>query len=151
MTTPTIAARAGRPHAPQLSVVVGLVNDGSARRVARAGVDYALAHGMSLSFVHVVSDVAERQGAEDVGDTTFAAVLDAMRGHGRLRCAFEVVKGDPGRVLVERSSTAGLLAIGSDTTSPGASIAAYCRLHAGCAVLTVDRAGATRRTSSITS
>lgn len=140
-----------RAHPTQTEVVVGLVNDGSARRVAVAGLDDALAHGMSVSFVHVVSAVAQRQGADDLGDTTFAAALDAMRGHGRVRCAFEVLQGDPGRVLVERSRTAGLLVIGSDTPTPRASIADYCRRHAGCTVLTVDVGGAGRRTPSTTS
>lgn len=150
----TIPPRAGRAHPARTKVsevVAGLVNDGSARRVALAGIDHALARGMSVSFVHVVSDAAQRQGAEDLGDATFAAVLDAMRGHGRVRCAFEVVRGDPERVLVERSRTAALLVIGSDTSTSRASIAEYCRLHAGCTVLTVDVSGADRRTPSITS
>ena len=88
LTTVTIDPRTARPRSSPTEVIAGLVNDGSARRVAVASLDYALAHDMSVSFVHVVSDDAERQGADDVGDATFAAVLDAMRGHGRLRCAF---------------------------------------------------------------
>lgn len=146
----TIRPRAVQSNPARTEVVVGLVNDGSARRVALAGLQHALAHGMSVSFVNVVSAGAKRQGAEDLGDTAFAAALDAMRGHGRVRCAFEVIPGDPERVLVARSRTAGLLVIGSDTSTPRASIAGYCRLHAGCTVLTVDVNGAGRHTPSIT-
>lgn len=129
-----------RRRALDTEVVVGLVNDGSARSVATAGLDHALLHDMSVSFVHVIAR-GGTQGADDVGDTTFAAVLDAMRGHGRLRCAFEVLRGDPYLVLVERSRGAGLLVIGSDASSTGASVADSCRLHAECPVLTVDGVG----------
>lgn len=130
-----------RQDALRPEVIAGLVNDGSAQRVAVASLGYAMAHDMSVCFVHVVTPVAQRQGVEDVDEATFSAAMAAMRGHGELRCSFEVLHGDPEQVLVERSRGAGLLVVGDDLSNLDASIAAYCRRHAACDVLTVDAVG----------
>lgn len=135
---PSIARCAPDPATTRLrqaEVVAGLTNNGSARLVARAAVREAERLGTMVRFLHVTTAHAQLQGG-DPGDTAFAAALEALHHHSRVRCAFEVASGDPGRVLVERSRGAHLLVLGDDGPRE-ADVTAYCREHAGCIVHTV--------------
>lgn len=143
-------------------VVAGLTAADGAHAVARAAVKEAAVRGARVRFLHVVSPdtpAAERE-AGDSG--MFAGALRALREFPRVPVTFEVAEGEPGPVLVERSTDASILVIAAeepddagdaapgpsprprgDATRPGAglaaplSAAAYCHRHATCDVLTV--------------
>lgn len=132
-------AATARPHVPD--VVAGLVNDGSAFRVARAAVAEALRRGGRVRFVQVAGEGLSVEEREGVDRATFRAALRAMKGMRGVPCTFEVVDGDPAATLVERSRTAELLVVGSDRQGAGHDVAERCAREAGCAVLTVDDTG----------
>lgn len=115
-------------------VVAGLVNDGSAGRVARAAVAEAVRHRRPVRFVQVVSRDLGPEARADADAVTFQAALTALRGHARLRCTFEVVGGRAAQVLVQRSRHATVLFVGEDDPAPNASVAQYCQQHAVCTV-----------------
>jgi len=123
------------PHRPE--VIAGLVNDGSARAVAAAAVREAADRVARVRFVQVIPVGERAQGDTGADDAVFTTALGALRGHSRIHCTFELATGEAHRVLVERSHRASLLVVGEDQSTPEASIAQYCRLHASCDVRTV--------------
>jgi len=131
---PATAARA-RPVAPD--VVAGLVNDGSAYAVARAAAREAARRGSRVKFVQVAAVGISPEEREDVDRFTFQAALRALKGLQRVPCTFEVVDGDAGAALVERSVGAGLLVVGRDAPADDRDVARHCQAHARCDVLTV--------------
>jgi len=129
-----------RPQVPD--VVAGLVNDGSAFRVARAAVAEALRRGGRVRFVQVAGEGLTPDERDGVDRATFRAALRAMKGTRGVPCTFEVVEGEPAGTLVERSRTAELLVLGVDRPGADHDVARRCVEEAGCAVLTVDDTGA---------
>jgi D-serine deaminase-like pyridoxal phosphate-dependent protein len=122
-------------------VIAGLTNDGSALTVARAAVDAAMSRRCGVRFVQVVSPGLDAEARAEVDAATFQAALNALRGHPRLRCTFEVVSGSPERTLVDRSRRATVLVVGDDAAGTDGSVAAYCQEHAACAVQVVPTDG----------
>lgn len=124
-------------------VLAGLVNDGSAETVARAAVALALELGCPVHFVQVRDSALLSDVGANADPPTFHAALRALHGHPRLSSTFEVVTGDPGAVLVQRSGHAQALVIGQDAPAAESgpagrsAIALYCQEHARCAVRTV--------------
>lgn len=118
-------------------VLAGLVNDGSADWVAEAAVRLALELGCRVHFVQVLDKHLVPDPGADADPPTFHAALRALHGHPRLSSTFEVVTGDPGPVLVERSRHAQALVIGEDGATVRSSTARCCQQHARCAVRTV--------------
>jgi nucleotide-binding universal stress UspA family protein len=115
-------------------VVAGLVNDGSAQAVAEAAVAEAVRLGCDVRFVQAITS---RLGADDsatADEATFHAALRALRGHSRVRCTFEAVRGDPGTVLVARSRQAAMLVVGEDRPTAKSRVAEYCQSLAACTV-----------------
>lgn len=137
MPTPPRATR--RPPRPSGGepVVAGLVNDGSAVRVAKAAVQEAVRLGATVRFVQVVPEDVDEDTLAAADTATFRAALRALRGHPRTPSTFELVQGQPQEVLVDRSRHAAVLFVGADQYTPGAFVAEYCRRHADCAVETV--------------
>ncbi|WP_137121764.1 hypothetical protein [Segeticoccus rhizosphaerae] len=134
MTEQQSAPRPSRPSTAAGEVVAGLVNDGSAARVARAAVRLAAVRQCGVRFVQVLTAHAH----EDAGSATFGIALRALRGQHRIPVAFEVLSGHPGRTLVERSATATALVVGADTRGASSGTARYCRTHARCPVVTAS-------------
>jgi hypothetical protein len=122
---------------PVADVVAGLVNDGSAYRVARAAVREAAQRGSRVKFIQVVTGGISVEERQEVDRATFRDALRALRGLPRVPCTFEVIDGDAGPELVERSVGAGLLVVGRDAAAPDRDIARHCQDHAACDVLTV--------------
>ena len=142
----THSARNTHPDASAREVLVGLVNDGMAMRVALRGVELAGSLGASIRFVQVVPvglDPTERAEAESA---TFAAGLRALRHGRRGGATFESPAGDPAETLVARSAKAVGLVVGEDRPTSeaggGVEVAGYCRAHARCPVHVVPRTGA---------
>jgi hypothetical protein len=123
------------PPAPD--VVAGLVNDGSAYAVARAAVREASQRGSRVKFVQVAAPGMTPEERDDLDRCTFRAALRALKGLQRVPCTFEVVVGDAGPALVERSVGAGLLVVGRDARAAAPAVARHCLDHARCDVLTV--------------
>lgn len=118
-------------------VVAGLVNDGSAEAVANAAVAEAARLGCDVRFVQAITS---RLGSDDstaADDATFHAALHALRGHSRVRCTFEAVRGDPATLLVTRSRQAALLVVGEDRAAATVKVAEHCRAWAACTVKVV--------------
>ena len=101
-TVPRVTSRTGTTGPPG-PVVAGLVNDGSAVGVARAAVREAIRLGTTVHFVQVMSQTLSEADLADADRATFSAALRALRGHPRTPSTFELVRGDPQEVLVERS------------------------------------------------
>jgi len=118
-------------------VVAGLVNDGSAVRVAKAAVQEAVRLGATVRFIQVIPEGVDEDALAAADTATFRAALRALRGHPRTPSTFELVQGEPQQVLVDRSRHAAVLFVGADHSIPGAFVADYCRRHASCAVQTV--------------
>jgi hypothetical protein len=118
-------------------VVAGLVNDGSAFTVARAAAREAAHRGSRVKFVQVAASGSTTEERADLDRATFRAALRALKGLQRVPCTFEVVEGDAGTVLVERSQRAGLLVVGRDSATAERPVAQHCQAHAACDVLTV--------------
>lgn len=115
--------------------------------VARAAVHEALRHGARLRFLQVIDTETSDQERACADDRTFSAALRALREAPRVRVAFETVEGDAETVFVERSREAVVLVVAGDPpastraeqSSARSRIAEYCRGHARCPVLVVDR------------
>lgn len=118
-------------------VVAGLVNDGSAYAVARAAAREAARRGSRVKFVQVAAVGMTAEERNDLDHATFRAALQALKGLQRVPCTFEVVDGDAGPALVERSIGAGLLVVGRDAAAGDRDVAQHCQAHARCDVLTV--------------
>lgn len=118
-------------------VVAGLLAGGSASAVAKAAVREAVGRGARVRFLQVMRLGATEQERNASDERTFAAALKAIREAPRVPVTFEAAEGDPGRVLVDRSTDASVLVIGTDDPTLPPSIAAYCLEHAACDVLTV--------------
>jgi hypothetical protein len=118
-------------------VVAGLVNDGSAYVVARAAAREAARRGSRVKFVQVAAAGLTDEERDDLDHATFKAALRALKGLQRVPCTFEVVDGDAGPALVERSAGAGLLVVGRDALDDGRDVARHCQANAPCDVLTV--------------
>jgi hypothetical protein len=138
-TTPgdasSLAGRRPRTLVPD--VVAGLLNDGSAYVVARAAAQEAAQRGSRVRFVQVAAAGITPEERDDLDRYTFRAALRALKGLHRVPCTFEVVDGDAGPALVERSAGAGLLVVGRDATATERAVARHCLEHARCDVLTV--------------
>lgn len=141
----TYSARPAHPDVSAREVLVGLVNDGMALRVALRGVELAGRLDASIRFVQVVPvglDPTERAEAESA---TFTAGLRALRHGRRGGATFESPAGDPADLLVARSAKAVGLVVGEDRpaseASGGTEVAGYCRAHARCPVHVVPRTG----------
>ena len=122
---------------PAPDVVAGLVNDSSAYAVARAAVQEASQRGTRVKFVQVAASSLTPEERDDLDRATFRAALRALKGLQRVPCTFEVVVGDAGPALVERSAGAGLLVVGRDAPAAAPAVARHCLDHARCDVLTV--------------
>jgi hypothetical protein len=118
--------------------VAGLVNDGSAYAVARAAAREASQRGSRVKFVQVAAPGMTPEERDDLDRCTFRAALRALKGLQRVPCTFEVVDGDAGPALVERSVGAGLLVVGRDAPAAARPVARHCLEHATCDVLTVS-------------
>jgi len=129
------AAPLSRTSAPD--VVAGLVNDGSAYAVARAAAREAARRGSRVKFVQVAAAGISPEERDDVDRSTFKAALRALKGLQRVPCTFEVVDGEAGAALVERSVGAGLLVVGRDAPADDRDVARRCQAYARCDVLTV--------------
>jgi hypothetical protein len=119
-------------------VVAGLVNDGSADIVARTAVAAAARLGTDVRFVHAITSRLGTDETTSPDEATFHAALGALRGHSRVRCTFEAVRGDPVEVLVERSKLAALLVVGEDHPGAATRVAEECRQRAECVVEVVS-------------
>jgi hypothetical protein len=138
MTTSETAPRQLRPPTPHLDdVVAGLVNNGVAGAVARAAVREAARRGSRVRFVQVLPVGLTEEERADADRETFRVALRALRGQSRVPCSFEVLEGDPAKILVDRSRRASILVVGRDTPDSADHIAGYCQEHAECDVLTV--------------
>ena len=135
---PPLASQPRRTTAPD--VVAGLVNDGSAYAVARAAAHEAARRGSRVKFVQVAPPGITDEERDELDHATFKAALRALKGLQRVPCTFEVVDGDAGPALVERSAGAGLLVVGRDAPTDGRDVARHCQAHAACDVLTVATA-----------
>src|SRR6476469_5025906 len=133
---PTAGQRAPN-HRPD--VVAGLVNDGSAYAVAHAAAIEAARRGGRVKFVQVAPPGVSDDDRQDLDQATFRAALRALRGLQRVPCTFEVVEGEAGAVLIERSSGAALLVVDRDARDLGRDVASRCQELADCDVLTVSR------------
>ena len=118
-------------------VVAGLVHNGSAEAVARAAVREAVRRGCRVRFIQVIPPGLNEEDRADADRGTFRAALRALRGQSRVPCSFEVLEGEAGRILCERSRQAGILVIGRDLPDAVDHVAGYCQVHAECDVLTV--------------
>lgn len=128
--------------------VVACMPDGPlAAAVARTAVREAVRRGARVRFLQVLrAGVGDRERAA-ADDRTFSAALRALREAPRVRVAFETAEGDAQAIAVDRSRHAGVLVVagepaGSDPGGHGRAhrgIAAYCRGHAGCPVVVVER------------
>jgi hypothetical protein len=119
-------------------VVAGLVDDGSAYRVARAAAQEAAQRGSRVRFVQVAPPGMTQQERDDLDRRTFRAALRALKGLHRVPCTFEVVDGEAGPALVERSAGADLLVVGRDAPETEPAVARHCLEHARCNLLTVN-------------
>lgn len=119
-------------------VVAGLVNDGTAHTVARAAVREGIRRGSRVRFVQVLRTGLSSEDRAEADRATFRAALRALNGQTRVPCTFEVVEGEPGEVLVERSHDASVLVVGKDHARADAQVAHYCQQYAECDVLTVS-------------
>jgi hypothetical protein len=126
-----------RPRTLVPDVVAGLLNDGSAYVVARAAAREAAQRGSRVKFVQVAAPGITPEERDDVDRYTFRAALRALKGLHRVPCTFEVVVGDAGPALVERSVGAGLLVVGRDAPATERAVARHCLEYARCDVLTV--------------
>lgn len=134
-------------------VVAGLLGPHGAHAVARAAVQEAASRGARVRFLQITSPgarppagVAPAQepieahgelGAEPVIDdrnATFTAALRALREFPRVPVTFEAAVGEPGAVLVEHTTDADILVLAAGLPED---VAAYCRRHASCDILTV--------------
>jgi hypothetical protein len=131
------AVRGNGPAGDQDDVVAGLVNNGAAGAVARAAVREAARRGSRVRFIQVLPVGLTEEERADADRGTFRAALQAMRGQSRVPCSFEVLEGDAGQILVNRSRGASVLVLGRDLPDAVAPVAGYCHMHAACDVLTV--------------
>lgn len=131
--------RYGYPNRRTPEVIAGLVNDGSADRVAREAVREAVRRGASLRFVQILRPGLGREEIEQADSATFRSAMRALRGHPRTPSSFELVQGDPTTELIARSRAAAVLVVGEDEPAGGGSVAERCRRDALCAVRTVRR------------
>jgi nucleotide-binding universal stress UspA family protein len=122
-------------------VVAGLVNDGSADAVAHAAVAEAARLGCDVRFVQAITSRLGSDDSASEDEATFHAALRALRGHSRVRCTFEAVRGDPGTVLVARSRQAAMLVVGEDRSTAKTKVAEHCRSWAACTVKVVPTQG----------
>lgn len=136
MTSGRWAEAERRVGSAVLDVVAGLIPGPSAARVARAAVREAAARGARVRFVQVLEPGAAQEQIDIGGALTFAAALKALRDTSRVPVSFELVVGEAGPILVDRSSGAGLLVVGGDDPEQMSSLAIYCLEHARCDVLT---------------
>jgi nucleotide-binding universal stress UspA family protein len=128
---------APRPVHPVAVVVAGLVNDGSALRVAGVAIAEALERGGRIRFVQVVPAGLGADQRAEADEGTLHAAMVALRAHPRVRSSFEVVVGDVGQTLVAYSREAGVLVVGKDDPAGAARVADYCQEHADCEVRVV--------------
>lgn len=134
--------------------VVACMPDGPlAGAVARAAVREAVRRGARVRFLQVLRAGVGDQERAAADDRTFSAALRALREAPRVRVTFETAEGDAEAIVVDRSRQAGVLVVagGAPTTAPGrlggpggghrgaGGIAEYCRGHADCPVLVVER------------
>lgn len=132
------AAAAATTRTPVVGdVVAGLVHNGSAEAVARAAVREAVRRGSRVRFVQVLPMGLSEDERADADRGTFRAALRALRGQSRVPCSFEVLEGEAGRILCERSHQAAILVVGRDLPDAADHVASYCQDHADCDVLTV--------------
>ncbi len=142
-----------RRTTPGPDVVAGMPRGSMAPAVARAAVAEAVRRGARVRFVQVLKPGSSDQERAGADERTFAVALRALREAPRVRVAFETVEGDAQTVFVERSRQADVLVVAGDTSSADLGgegrtrlgLAEYCRGHAGCPVLIVDRRPAPRR------
>ncbi|MEU4567611.1 universal stress protein [Micromonospora sp. NPDC023956] len=110
---PTLVARLGPP--PVGPVLVGLDGSPTSRSALDFALDCAARHGGRLRAVRVIDpdDDGTRPG-QDVAD------LLAERGgqHPTVAAEAEVVRGDPGQVLIDESRTARLVVVGTRGDQP---------------------------------
>ena len=118
-------------------VVAGLVHNGSAEAVARAAVREAVRRGSRVRFIQVLPMGLSEEERADADRGTFRAALRALRGQSRVPCSFEVLEGEAGRILCDRSRAAGILVVGRDQPDAVDHVASYVQDHAACDVLTV--------------
>lgn len=131
--------------------MVACMPDGPlAAAVARTAVREAVRRGARVRFLRVLRAGVGDQERAAADDWTFSAALRALREAPRVRVAFETAEGDAESIVVDRSRQAGVLVVageplGSQPSGAGrphrgeGGIAEYCRGHAGCPVLVVDR------------
>lgn len=118
-------------------VVAGLIDDRSAAVVARAAAAEAERHRAVVRFVRVHSGGMGADAPDGSPEVVFQIALDALRGHSRVGCIFEVATGDPATTLVHRSRASRALVVGESSNAVGAALVEYCRAHAACPVITV--------------
>jgi hypothetical protein len=132
-------------------VVAGMANDGSAAAVAAAAVRRAREVHGRVRFVQVLPETLSGDARAEVESAMFTTALRALRGSPRVQATFEAPTGDAARVLVARSRTALCLVVGADQphADHDGAVAAYCVVHAACAVEVVatDQAPVTGATS----
>lgn len=138
MQTSTATGPGGAPLPVfERDVVAGLVNDGMATLVAGAAVREAVKRGSRVRFVQVLPAGLNAEDRAEMDVAMFGVALRALHRQRRVPCTFEVVEGDAGRRLVERSRDAAVLVVGRDAPDAVDSVGRYCQEFACCDVLTV--------------
>jgi nucleotide-binding universal stress UspA family protein len=138
-TTVRQIQRFGYPSRQPAEVVAVLVNDGSCERVASIAVQEAVARGLPVRFLEVLSSHQDAEGRSTAEEAMFRAGLHALRGHSRTQSVFEVVRDHYGATVGARTRDAALIVVGLDGSErPDAhSLAERCLRHANCPVRTV--------------
>ena len=133
------AAGLGNAPAPVVAPVVVNANDLQGSTVTVPINSMLVINTESLPVDSYTAEVADPtiavwvQGRDD-GSATFTAALRALREFPRVPVTFEAAVGEPGAVLVEHTTDADILVLAAGLPED---VAAYCRRHASCDILTV--------------
>ena len=119
-----VIPRESPAHAEHGVVVVGVDTSTTARRALQRAFDHAVVRGCALQVVHAWNPRGADNPARGQSDSwdayakEFEAIVDqtlesSRREQPRTDVAVEVVKGDPRRVLADRSADADLVVLGA--------------------------------------